>query len=418
MKKLRVCLGMAILLMLMTPMMSFAQASPLVYATVVDDNVFIYGLTDQPAQVTFNEPVPNLGGSGISHMVWRADGQQLAFVQRTVTPDNEGFFIISHDIVVVDLSTNLIVSLGVQPSTVYPISFFSDGRVMFTQEGGYPEGRRNSQIMNVYAVAPTGEAQPEQVGSFIYGVGCGGGSSFPTDRLYWDETGGFGGNPLLLVSSSAGIIHSPDCTGSGVAMLSPDGNSISIVPNISRIKLSADGNRLLGISGEDLLVYDLMTSTEQRIDIESVPNQVAWGAVGSGDIFYSVITEGPMIRLEGDNLATFTAFIGAELTEIPTFGLNIRRYNLTSTDDVTLYGGFGSAIGRMTITRDGTQLIFSQIPNPNPWVDAVVAGELGTMETRNYVNELALVPVDIISLDLASQTSAVIGTNQRQVTIR
>lgn len=417
MKKQNLFGAMLLLLMLLTPLISLAQPAPLVYATVVDDNVFIYGLVDQPAQVTFNEPVAGLGGPSISHMVWSADAQKLAFIQRAVTPDNE-FFIISHDVTVVDFVTNVILTLGVQPSTTYPISFLPDGRLMFTQEAGYVEGSNNLQIINVFAVLPDGESQPEQIGSFSYGVGCGGGSSFPTDTLYWEEAGGFGGNPMLLASSSAGIIHSTDCSGNGVALLSPDGNSIPLVPSINRVKLSQDGNRLVGISGQDLLVYDLMTQTEQRIDIESVPDQVAWGAQGSGDIFYSVVTAGPTITLEGDRLATFTAFIGYELPEIQTYGLNIRKYNLTSTDDTTLYGGFGSGIGRMTLTKDGTQLIFSQVPNPNPWVDAVLAGQLGTFDTRNEINELSLLPVEVVSLDLASSNATVIGTNQRQVTIR
>jgi len=406
-----------LLMMLVTPFISLAQPAPLVYAAVVDDNVFIYGLIDQPAQVTFNEPVAGLGGRSISHLTWSADGQKLAFIQRTVTPDNE-FFIISHDVTVVDLATNVISTLGVQPSTVYPISFLPDGRLMFTQEGGYVEGSGSLQMINVFAVLPDGQSQPEQIGSFSYGVGCGGGSSFPTDTLYWEESGGFGGNPMLLVSSSAGIIHSTDCSGNGVAMLSPDGNSIPLVPSISRVKLSQDGNRLVGVSGQDLLVYDLMTQTEQRIDIESVPDQVAWGVQGTGDIFYSVVTSGPTITLEGDRLATFTAFIGYELTEIQTYGLNIRKYNMTSTDDTPVYGGFGSGIGRMMLTKDNTQLIFSQVPNPNPWIDAVLAGQLGTFDTRNEVNELSLLPVELVSLDLASGTTTVIGTNQRQVTIR
>ncbi|HRF97941.1 MAG TPA: hypothetical protein PLZ51_22190, partial [Aggregatilineales bacterium] len=298
MKKLRAFLGITLLIMIMTPYMGFAQPAPFVYAAVVDDNVFIYGLTDQPAQITFNVPVPNLAGSSIYHMIWSADGQKLAFIQRTATPDTDGLFIISKDIVVVDLATNLILPLGVQASTVYPISFLPDGRVMFTQEGGYPEPQEGSevssnlQIINVFAITPNGESQAEQIGSFTYGVGCGGGSSFPTDTLYWDEAGGFGGNAMLLASSYAGIIHSTDCSGNGVGVLSPDGNSVVIVPSITRAKLSSDGNRLVGISGTDLIVYDMTTSTEQVIDIESVPDQVAWGVNGSNDIFYSVITEG------------------------------------------------------------------------------------------------------------------------------
>lgn len=405
-------------LVLLSLTMTIANAqNPLVYAAVVDDNVFIYGLTDQPAQVTFNELNPAFTSSSVNQLAWNGDGSLLAFVQRSVSSDGE-FFIISHDIIVVNFTTNVIYGLNVQASPAFPISFLPDGRVMFAQEGGYPEGSTSSQIINVLAVAPDGEAQPEQIGSFLFGVGCGGGSSFPTDTLYWEEAGGFGGNGLFLASTSAGIIHTPICTGQGVSLLSPDGNSVALNAEITRAKLSQDGNRLVGIAGQDILVYDLMTQTEQRIDIESVPNQVAWGTSGSNDVYYSVITDGPMLRFEGDRLATFSAFIGYELAEIPTFGLNIRRYNLTSTDDTTVYGGFGSAIGRMKLTADGTQLIFSVIPNPNPWVDAIFAGELGTFETRNYANERALLPIEVVSLDIASGNSTVIGTGQQQFTLR
>lgn len=406
----------ALLLLSLTMTIANAQ-NPLVYAAVVDDNVFIYGLTDQPAQVTFNELNPAFTSSSVNQLAWNGDGSLLAFVQRSVSSDGE-FFIISHDIVVVNFVTSVIYALNVQASPAFPISFLPDGRVMFAQEGGYVEGSSTLQIINVLAIMPDGEAEPEQIGTFSFVYGCRDGSSFPTTTLYWEEAGGLGGNGLFLASTSAGIIHTPICTGQGVSLLSPDGNSIVLNTEITRAKLSSDGNRLVGIAGQDILVYDLMTQTEQRIDIESVPNQVAWGAAGSNDVYYSVITDGPMLRFEGDRLAAFTTFIGYELTEIPTFGLNIRRRNLTSNDDTTVYGGFGSSIGRMKLTADGTQLIFSVIPNPNPWVDAALAGELGTSDTRNYANERALLPVDVVSLDVASGNLTVIGTGQQQFTLR
>lgn len=406
----------ALVMLSLTMTISNAQ-NPLVYAAVVDDNIFIYGLTDQPAQVTFNELNPSFTSSSVNQLAWNADGSLLAFVQRSVSSNGE-FFIISHDIVVVNFATSVIYALNVQASPTFPISFLPDGRLMFAQEGGYVEGSSTLQIINVLAIVPDGEAQPEQIGTFSFVYGCRDGSSFPTTTLYWEEAGGLGGNGLLLASTSAGIVHTPICTGQGVSLLSPDGNSIALNTEITRAKLSSDGNRLVGIAGQDILVYDLMTQTEQRIDIESVPNQVAWGAAGSNDVYYSVITEGPTLRFEGDRLAAFTTFIGYELTEIPTFGLNIRRRNLTSNDDTTVYGGFGSSIGRMKLTADGTQLIFSVIPNPNPWVDAALAGELGTSDTRNYANERVLLPVEIVSLDVASGNSTVIGTGQQQFTLR
>lgn len=400
-----------LLLLCMTVLTSHAQSS-VVYAAIVDDNVFIYGLSDQPAQVTFNEPTPYLTSPSVSHLTWSADGSLLAFVQRTITTDG-AVFIISYDVVVVNFNTSVIYPLDVQATSLFPISFFPDGRLMFTQEAGYVEGSSSLQIINVFVIVPDGESLPEQIGTFAFGRGCGGGSSFLNDTLYWGEAGGLNGNGLFLANTSAGIIHTPICTGQGIALLSPDGNSIMLNNAITRPQLSPDGNRLVGIANEDILIYDLMTQTEQRIDIQSVPSQVAWGPQGSNDVYYSVITEGPRIRLEGDRLTAFSAFIGSELPEIPTFGLNIRRYNLTSTDDTTIYGGFGSAIGRMKVTADGTQLIFSVVPNPNAWVEAAVAGQLGTSDTRNYSNEIALLPIEVVALDLASGTSSVIGTGQQ-----
>lgn len=414
MKRYIALLALLILNVMIT--ITHAQTS-LVYAAVVDDNLFIFGLAEQPIQVTFNEFEPAFSSSSIMHARWNNDGSLLAFVQRNAARGDDGFFIVSHDIVVVNLATSVIYPLEVQVSPIFPISFLPDGRLMFAQEGGYVESSITSQIINVFAIVPDGESQPEQIGRFLFGVGCGGGSPFPTDAIYWEETG-FGGNPLFIASTSVGIIHTPICSGQGISLLAPDGNSIPLNSDITRVKLSPDGNRLLGIAGDDLLIYDLMTQTEQRIDIQSVPDQVAWGPQGSNDVYYSVVTEGPTLRFDDAQAAIISGTVGFDLTEISTFGLNIRRYNVTSRDDVPIYGGFGSAIGRMQVTADGSQLIFSVVPNLNAWVDAILAGEFGTSATSTYLIERALLPVDIVALDLASGNSTVIGTGQQQFTLR
>jgi hypothetical protein len=106
-------------------------------------------------------------------------------------------------------------------------------------------------------------------------------------------------------------------------------------------------------------------------------DQVAWGAPGSGTIFYSVRYAG------GDNLIyesereTFAAALGIEpeYVNVSFWVIVLHRVDLATGEDIEYYHGNGYAIGRMIATPDGQGLLMTIIPNMVEWVFGILNGD-------------------------------------------
>ena len=171
------------------------------------------------------------------------------------------------------------------------------------------------------------------------------------------------------------------------------------------MSVSPDGTRLIGISKQyggaptgQLVLVDLasQSATPLPITAPAVPDLAVWSADGNA-VFYSTIQESgnviPATPEEQQKLGEATGYM--EPTTLPLNIVTIRRFNLADTTDTEVYTGPAFAIGRLAPTPDGAGLLFSQIPNMEQWVAAVVSGVMPE-------DPMSLLPIGLYYLDLTS----------------
>ena len=174
------------------------------------------------------------------------------------------------------------------------------------------------------------------------------------------------GNRLVLSLTPFGLAHSINCLGEGVAVLNPETGEDAVLDEaIRRAQVSPDRRRVLGIRDGELVVLDLETGERTAIPTSDEPDQVAWGAAGSGFVFYSTRVEQPepldLAADEAEALAA-TGLLPAD-APLPRYGVSIHRVDLDTGDDLEVYAHDAWAVGRMIAAPDGRALLFSQIPN-------------------------------------------------------
>ena len=97
-------------------------------------------------------------------------------------------------------------------------------------------------------VTATGVGSARVAGSFVQGVGCGGGSPDPADHIYKMEAG-YDGNGLTLAWMPQGVVYSTTCNGIGLALANTTGQVLWNVGNLSRAAISPDRTRAVAIQG-------------------------------------------------------------------------------------------------------------------------------------------------------------------------
>ncbi len=190
------------LLLLMVNSVSAKGIPP--FVAVQDSKLLLYGFGDQVIEI--NDP----NTRGFFNTAWSPDGTKLAYVTYdldynyhlmvTDTPGQHSF----------EVPTERL-------ENGFPITFAPDGTLLFVEQGILGQSPTDTYKATLKAVEPIVGAAPQTLGSFTYGVGCGGGSPYPGDWRYSAEAG-FGGSALTLaVIPGVGVVHSINCGGSGLA---------------------------------------------------------------------------------------------------------------------------------------------------------------------------------------------------------
>jgi dipeptidyl aminopeptidase/acylaminoacyl peptidase len=331
---------------------------------------------------TLGEARDVLTAHSYQYLAWNTDGSKLAFLMR----DEE----YTPHLGVVEADSGEVTLLETpRLADGFNINWTRDGRILFAAALTDPATPLDEGIrMGVFAIAPEADAQPEQLGTFAFGVGCGGGSPFPSDWVYWAETAGFRGFFLTLADTPYGIIHSLNCGGSGLGLLDPaTGTSVEIASNLARIVVAPDGSRIAGVelnhdpdrSAARLLVYDLDTLEAVEVATVGEPDLVAWSFDGQ-QLYYSVRTpdENLAAGLTAEQKARLNEILGYEVDDVPSYMSGIRRVNLETGDDTHLLQHNSYAIGSMFELPDA--LYFNQVPNLNVWLQMVADGTLNPYE--------------------------------------
>ncbi|MBZ0287209.1 MAG: hypothetical protein K8I30_06310, partial [Anaerolineae bacterium] len=385
-----------------------AQDNPgIAFAGVQNGNLTIFGVGDAP--LTINNP-PNKGISGIA---WSPDGNKLAYILA-----DEQF---QAGLYVVDVTTS------VEPVKLeagafaagFPLTFTADGQILYIGQAAVPSDPSVAPQVAVMQIAPEAGAQPQTLGTFDFGQGCGGGSSYPAYWRYWEDAG-FGGSALKLIPTDYGLLHNSNCSGSGLALLNwqtgqttPIGTADVLATDggLGRFVLSPDGRTVAAVKTRQtseskspfirsLALIDLATLTISDVQTTGQPDQLAWSNDGTS-IFYSAITEtGNLIEgLNADQLSRITPMLGFDQNgnpyPVPAYQSTIHQYNVGTGEETLIYTADAFAFGRMTATPDGQHLIASQIANLNAWVTAIADGTLDVSSGMPNMDQTSFVPLTL-----------------------
>jgi hypothetical protein len=399
MLKRAVSLLAVVLLLSVLPVSAQDQNPDLPLAAVSDSQLYIYGgetpvLVQTPPVYSYN------------NLVWSPDGNILAFTLYEPT-----YF---HSIMVYSMGQPSAVQIIGNLTMGLPISFTADGtQIVYAVPTGETTTDMMGSIHEVRTTMLIPGAESQVVGTFDFGVGCGGGSSIPADWLYWTETNGFGGNSLTLGLTPYGVVHSTNCTGNGIGLLDLVAGADTVLDEtMSRAVVSPDRTQVIGLSNGILTLIRLDTREVIPLSAAATPDQISWGAPGSGDVFYSTRTSSgrPLVEGEAEQLkiAQALGYMDATTLDLPIWDVTIHRYNLIQNTDTQVYAGEAYAIGRMIAMPDSSALVFSQVPNLQAWAQAVLDGSFDPMSGASVE---PYVFVTLYSLNLAANSVSVIGNN-------
>lgn len=414
-------LSLAALLLLIVAAPVWAQESPMLPLAAIneDGQVVIAGPDQEPVSLAGLETFRRF-----DHLTWSPDGTLLAFVVQ----DDNGFHLM-----ITDRAGSAPVRLVERVTPLMSISFTQDGQLVYTQGSGEMVDTgtgMGGEKLNVYTIAPQAGAIPMLLGSFVFGSGCGGGSSIPLHWRYWTETeSGTSNSPLILELTPFGLLHSTNCRGVGTALLNlTTGTDTEIGTSLGWVAVSPNGAQAVGISKEwshalagSLMLVDLATLNVSTLVAVSdrVIDQVTWGAARSGAIFYSTQAEtGQVIPTTPEEQQKFGEIIGTGGPDtFPVYAVTIHRFTLADNLDVQVYQGSAYAATRLTPLPDGSALIFSQIPNLERWIALVVDPTFDISTPEGGQQALAATAVELYSLNLADGSVTLIGTGLNRAAV-
>jgi len=347
---------------------------------VEDNQLKLFGFEEAP-QVIDNNVNPFA-----SKLVWSPNGNYLAYLK--MSEDGIASLMLTDSLG----STPQVIATDVNSNT---FSFSEDSSQLHYTVIPTPE--KATSIGDNYTVDvmshTIGSTSPAMKLASFQQASCGGGAPLPYDALYWIEAGFGGMNPILQVVES-GILHSNTCGGMGLSLVKPrNGEATLLDADISRVSVSPDGKTVIGIKNNQLIVVDIATGESTIVETDVTPDQVIWGAEGTGNIYYS-------IRNTTDEVITYTAeeqqkifnATGLDIANIAINQVAIHRLNLETGNEEVVYENAAYAIGQMTLLPDNRLLMISEIPSLSAWLENVLDAE--TNEFVDIETELYLVSLE------------------------
>lgn len=407
-------LGVLLMLVLLDSLTALlpvqAQDNPnLPIAGVQNGQLMVFNTDAQP------KPIAGGGTQHILHLAWSDDGHYLAFTSYADGNSTITLWVTDGNNPPVQLANGL--------SGVYPPSFLpgSSDILYAVPTGTYqPEPGAlggQGQVHNIFSIAPSVGSTPTQLGAIASGEGCGGGSPYPADWAYWSESA-FGGTPLVLAMTPYGLLYNINCTGMGLAMMDlQTGTSQPVLPEaLGRIALSADRTQLVGLT-PDHKTYQVNLQTRQATALPTAiqPDQLAWGE--NGDVFYSTRESIGLLDMSAADQVKLQQVIGSDTAaQIDKKHVTIHRFNTQSNSDTVIYEADAWAIGRMFVIPGGNVLVFSQVPNMQGWVQALVAGTIDPTTATND-QQLATIPTQLFRMDLSTGKAEQIASGINRATL-
>lgn len=397
---------------------ALAQNAGVPFAAIQNGNLTLFDANG--AMTAISSPA----NRGFLNLVWSPDGSKIAYIVYDEQYQTR--------LMVADTASGQATMLDTGPLEAgFPVTFTTEGNILYASPSGDPANPAPEYRVDIKRIQPQAGAQPEIIANVAHGVGCGGGSPMPTDWQYWTETG-FGGDPLALAMTSVGLLHSTSCSGVGLALLNLDTNEDTpIGENLGRIAVSPDSTKAAAVRTQfadtgpirSLVTIDLTTLAVTELQTPAQPDQVAWGA--DSRLLYSSIERGTAANLfnglSDEQRQRINTSLGYELPadSVPFNRISIHQFDPASSQDTTIYTGDAFAIGRMRVTADGSALLFSQIPNPDRWIQGLAEGTLDIMADADGRLQRAAVPITLYRLNLDGDgTPALVGEGIEQFSLR
>lgn len=395
------------------------------YAAVIDGELVIVNADGTTVTVNTDAQARSL-----FNLRWSPDGTKLAYFAQDAQFNTQ--------IYIADTATGESFSFPHEPLEVaFPLVWLADGRLLYAAQPDYSQVTAMGMTVPVRLFAAYAQegGNSELFTVINVGVGCGGGSPYPSDWRYSEETG-FGGSPQFLALTDYGLLYTPSCGGAGLELLDLNtGNVITLVSGeysgtegvIGRAALSPDGTQLAAVRsifGTDTLDNRVVLIRLPDAEITELPSaadvdQVAWSADGSA-IYYSTRTLtgnlADTLTDEGLNrLASALYYPSVDQVDVPAYEAALHRYDLATGEDAILHTAPAWSFARIREMADGS-VVFSQVAGLEAWVAAIADGSLDlTNPSGIQIDTRAYTPVDVYQVR-AGESAVQVAANAAQIT--
>jgi|GEM_PF-5318966 len=316
------------------------------FAHIFVGDLFIGRLNNLPGQAyTFDQ------AAGRQHLVASSDGQQLAFVQQGI------LYTIN---AVNPISPNALTDPDTLLAGVPPAWSPEGASLAYVVAGSEPNS------MTIQTIASDASVQTYEDLPFITELDtCQAPSSdYVVDRLYAAETG-INGNAILFAwLPNNQFLYSATCDGFGLTLYDATNDTLTeFPPDLKHVALAPNLQQIAALRGEDLVIFDLVTGTEQTIPTNLSPNQIGWD-ITSTQLYYSHHVPNEVLIWSDDATEDEARrVLGAFPFESRLSGLSIYQVDIQNQIEVLLWEGVGFAIGQLIGLPDGSGLLFTLIPS-------------------------------------------------------
>lgn len=379
---------------------SAAQSTPLAtIATVAAGDVYLYDLDGSGTAITSD-------AMAYRWLSWSADGQLLAFTG--VSDPNST----TAALYVAGLTGTAPLKVVDDVHARLPVSFDPGGgagahTLVYGQLANNTQA--SAQLIRVQTFALAAGAAPTFIGEYTWDDSCASGINplLPNESRRFDELDQRETGRALLVMMPFGVLYNTSCQRDrfNVMLMNPrNGQSVELFERADQVFVSPEQTRAIVKRANSLIFVNTERGPYTEITTLDAPDQVGFGQVGSGEIFYTTRTRIGDTALPTSIAETLLSRFG---TPPGDYQVDLHRYSLQTGADTVIYSTDAYSINRLQLTADGSTLLFSQVDNPAQLINAYANGTL-TPGSGGF----ALVTPTLYQLALADNSVTMLGRDR------
>ncbi|NDJ75634.1 MAG: hypothetical protein GYB65_05195 [Chloroflexi bacterium] len=384
------------------------------------DNIMVAGAGSNVAPATIPPGFQVTGGP----TTWTPDGSQFLFTALNLNEIAAPYVMLSNG-----PNTEAAPVAG-DVMTAFPFAFTASGELVYTARTGQMVAAEGpgGEMINVMQLALNPVGTPELIGSFVWGVGCGGGGNIPAMwRLSSEWQAGPGGSPMILAVTPYGIVHSTNCGGRGVALFDFATTTDTVIDaELGWVAVSPDGEQLAGVrvhydtdgtATRELVLVNLSNLVSTVQPTPGMPQVVTWSAApDSTNLYFTVVEETARFPADAEQQQRMSEALDyMEPTTLPINTVTVYQQNIVTTETIPVHQIEAYAIGRLHVLSDESGLVFSVIPSLDTWGNLVLTGGIDPWDSEMG---LSVTLVELHHLNLADGSVSLLGTDLNQSVIK